>query len=350
MFGDATSSAHIPLSAANVRVGRVAGYELKLASDNVSRTHAELRVDSDQLFVVDLNSTNGTYVNGSRITGEREIFDGDEIYFADMRFTVHFDVTGVVAEFSLNDLLTQPRPEDAAFDALLNGADVAFEFCAVVLMEKRKTLAFQYVAKGCHPDLPESLAHLSDMAERLGKVADLFEMIRAQAVTNGSPLTENKLSLVLAGHPLELEDLPRLISGLQALRKRFPKQSLVFEICAAEHLDPGKLSVLVAGLRKLKILLSFGQFSAKVNELERLLAHRPKILSLNAVLTSELTTASSLRRNMIESLVTIARREGARVLGAGISNPDEMELAEQLGVELFEGRIVRQEHRVAAGE
>lgn len=61
------------------------------AFDNVSRRHAKITVETDHLFVEDLNSTNGTSVNGSVIEpGRREpLAHGDVLGFGNrLRITV----------------------------------------------------------------------------------------------------------------------------------------------------------------------------------------------------------------------------------------------------------------------
>jgi predicted component of type VI protein secretion system len=48
-------------------------------SDWVSRQHCLLRVTEDAMLIRDLGSTNGTLVNGSRVTGEIELHAGDQL-------------------------------------------------------------------------------------------------------------------------------------------------------------------------------------------------------------------------------------------------------------------------------
>jgi hypothetical protein len=61
-------------------IGRGADADLRLTDSGVSRRHAELHVDPDQVVLVDLQSTNGTSVNGRRV--ERvTLADGDRISF-----------------------------------------------------------------------------------------------------------------------------------------------------------------------------------------------------------------------------------------------------------------------------
>jgi len=59
-----------------VSIGRLPECTITLTDPNVSRRHAEVRPGA-QITVVDLGSTNGTKVNGLRITGERPLVDGD---------------------------------------------------------------------------------------------------------------------------------------------------------------------------------------------------------------------------------------------------------------------------------
>jgi pSer/pThr/pTyr-binding forkhead associated (FHA) protein len=49
-----------------------------LNDQNVSRRHAEIRRSGSDVVVADLGSTNGTKVNGARVT-ERVLEDGDDI-------------------------------------------------------------------------------------------------------------------------------------------------------------------------------------------------------------------------------------------------------------------------------
>ena len=48
-------------------LGRGTDCDLRLVDPGVSRHHAELRVENDQVVLVDLSSTNGTFVNGQPI-------------------------------------------------------------------------------------------------------------------------------------------------------------------------------------------------------------------------------------------------------------------------------------------
>ncbi len=71
-----------------VSIGRVQGNDIILRKGNVSKRHARLLLKEDDLELTDLNSTNGTYVNGRKVASPRLISAGDKIYIADFILTV----------------------------------------------------------------------------------------------------------------------------------------------------------------------------------------------------------------------------------------------------------------------
>lgn len=77
----------VTLAEHTVTIGRNPDCTIVLADPNVSRTHAEIRPQGTGFVVVDLGSTNGSKVNGSKID-QRELVDGDELAFGNtkMRF------------------------------------------------------------------------------------------------------------------------------------------------------------------------------------------------------------------------------------------------------------------------
>jgi len=75
------SGQRIPLGETTVTVGRLSESTIPLNDQNVSRRHAEIRPSRNKYVVVDLGSTNGTSVNGTRIHGETVLSDGDIISF-----------------------------------------------------------------------------------------------------------------------------------------------------------------------------------------------------------------------------------------------------------------------------
>ncbi len=71
-----------PLSK-NLSIGRDAECNIVINDRQVSRIHAQIKViGSNEIHLMDLNSKNGTYVNGEIITEPVKLKDGDEIKIA----------------------------------------------------------------------------------------------------------------------------------------------------------------------------------------------------------------------------------------------------------------------------
>jgi pSer/pThr/pTyr-binding forkhead associated (FHA) protein len=66
-------------------VGRGAHNDVRLTDESVSETHAKLQRRDDGWYAVDMNSTNGTYVGGSRVTGERRIDGAPDVRFGGVK-------------------------------------------------------------------------------------------------------------------------------------------------------------------------------------------------------------------------------------------------------------------------
>ena len=82
---------HTPLG----HIGRGAHNDVRLSDESVSETHAKLQKREDGWYVVDMDSTNGTYVGGTRVIGERRIEGSPDVRFGGMKF--RFTAVGVGA-------------------------------------------------------------------------------------------------------------------------------------------------------------------------------------------------------------------------------------------------------------
>lgn len=61
-------------------LGRVDDNDIALDDDTfMSSHHARIEVRPEGVWVVDLESTNGTFVNGQRVTGDRSLRKGDRL-------------------------------------------------------------------------------------------------------------------------------------------------------------------------------------------------------------------------------------------------------------------------------
>jgi hypothetical protein len=75
------SGQRVPLGDRPITIGRHAECSVPLNDQNVSRRHAQITPGGGAYVVIDLGSTNGTMVNGTRINGEHRLADGDILSF-----------------------------------------------------------------------------------------------------------------------------------------------------------------------------------------------------------------------------------------------------------------------------
>lgn len=74
-FGNETFS----INASGARIGRSAPATIIIPDKSVSREHCIVGIANDELFVTDLNSTNGTFIDGERITRATMLPVGSEL-------------------------------------------------------------------------------------------------------------------------------------------------------------------------------------------------------------------------------------------------------------------------------
>jgi two-component system response regulator PilR (NtrC family) len=90
-------------------VGRSSSASLQLIDGKVSREHCRLTVRGDQVFVEDLDSQNGTFINGQPIRGQAPLARNDELCIGDSLFMLDPDLTVAAARFGEATLVVGDR-------------------------------------------------------------------------------------------------------------------------------------------------------------------------------------------------------------------------------------------------
>ena len=110
----------IPLLKPMLVIGRRENCDIILRFANVSGAHCKLSLDSGWWYVRDLKSSNGTKVNGERVT-ERRLAPGDKLSVAKHHFDIHYDPaklgsTATILDDDLQDVFSRSLLDSAGLE------------------------------------------------------------------------------------------------------------------------------------------------------------------------------------------------------------------------------------------
>jgi predicted component of type VI protein secretion system len=88
-------------------IGRAEECDIRPLSDDVSRRHCAVRIDPGVVWVEDLGSRNGTFVNGQRIAEKTKVYDDDLIRVGALELRV---AGGTVREAGVAAVAKAPDP------------------------------------------------------------------------------------------------------------------------------------------------------------------------------------------------------------------------------------------------
>jgi hypothetical protein len=83
---DVASGRRTQLDRSTISVGRDAANDVVILAGTISSRHACIDFRDGRYFLRDLRSANGTFLNGTRLTGEAALDDGDTIHFDEFRY------------------------------------------------------------------------------------------------------------------------------------------------------------------------------------------------------------------------------------------------------------------------
>ena len=244
-------------------IGRDWDNALQLADATISRRHAELLLVENDLFVRDINSRNGTFLNGRRIASFEMLHAGDLLRFGTAVFTVQAPcVSGAKPAFNPHATLTENSMREFAlanlqFDTLLADSALIPFFQPIVRLRDSQTLGYEVLARSRLVGLETPQAMFRVATER-GLESELSELGRREGLRVAGQIGI-KGELYLNTHPSELQG-PRLIESLRELRRDFPCVPIVLEIHESAVASMDSLAQLRSQTRDLGMRLAYDDF------------------------------------------------------------------------------------------
>ena len=317
------------------RVGRLSDIGLSLPCHSVSKEHAEIYLrDDDELWVKDLHSTNGTYVNGIPVQYESVLREGDIVQFATMVFRVGREPCpsdGATAQ------------EDAAeyaqcllhFEKLLYENAVVPFFQPIIDLHQRQPIGYEVLGRsrlfGLH--MPREMFQ---MASQLGLEAELSQAFRDKGVGVGDDVFDTNLALFVNTHPVEVAS-DGLFQSLRALRQCHPDRSITIEIHEAAVTDADVIAKLRSILVELDMQLAFDDFGKGKARLIELSDIRPEYLKFDMKFARDIHLAPASRQEFVARLVALVNDLGINSLVEGVESEEEHETLLQMGFALGQG-------------
>jgi EAL domain-containing protein (putative c-di-GMP-specific phosphodiesterase class I) len=323
------------------RIGRREGCDLCLPSQNVSGLHAEiLEEEEGQLWLYDLNSTNGTFLNEQRIRERIRLREDDSVLFGNCRFSVARQSEGAarhpMATIESGPLEVEPETPEEKFQRLLDsGTTPCFQPIYDISGAMRQRIGYEVLGRSRMFGL-QTPDQMFAAALEFEKEAKLSRVLRRRGVEAAEADLPKDLMLFVNTHPTELES-GDLKESLNEIRESFPARDIVLEVPESILNSPDSFSEIRQQLLDLDILLAIHDFGAGQIRLSELSEMAPDIVKFDGALIQGIDKATSKRRRLVSAMTKMVRELGITAMAEYIEYSGEHQTLKQLGIQYAQG-------------
>jgi EAL domain-containing protein (putative c-di-GMP-specific phosphodiesterase class I) len=334
-----------PLRKLPFRIGRRPDAELVLRSPRVSHLHAELHESKGVLWLRDLDSTNGTLVNGRRLVGACPVEDGDLIVFADQEFRlIAVERVGVAngdtyistQSFSGEALPSERLEQARQFKEMLDARAFTTRFQPIVSLTDRAVIGLELLGAGVLAGAQQPAGILFELAEALELEVELSEALRDSGLEHAATVPADR-PLFLNTHPTELEDQSRFLDSLRQVRESRPEQLLVLEVHEHAVIDSRSFAELRRRLEELSVAVAFDDFGTGKARLFELIDLQPCCVKFDRAWTRGIDSATTRRRTLVAGLVQTLSRMKIVSIAEGVETEGEAAVCGDLGFDGGQG-------------
>ena len=334
-FVEDASSQLVAITEDRLTVGRHSDNGLQLTHPTVSGHHAEIVLVGSEIFVRDLNSTNGTLLNGHRTCELTALQTGDILHFGSVMLVLHR-----TRESNRCDTVVSDAGLDAIahvqFNNLIEDPAVQPMFQPIIDLQTMERTGFEVLSRSKlfgleTPDKMFRIATQRQSAPALSRVCRLEGLRAAEGF-------DRSTDIYLNTHPDEI-GTTELLDSLRELRRLYPEQALTLEVHEAGVTSTSYLRELQACLNELKIRLAYDDFGAGQARLLELVEVPPDVLKFDLKLIQSLPSASAQHIATIESLVRMVQDLNVAALAEGVETEEQTEICRQIGFKYVQGYL-----------
>ena len=326
-------------------VGRDEDCELKLTDKRISRRHFEIRRGGDLIWIRDLRSTNGTFVNHKKIKQAELLGQGDIISIGKFKFCIKnvkskssplADKTYSMDSMDFSQKFKDLEALEPKLRALLINRDVIPHFQPIVKFSDMEVIGYEILGRISDKYLPSNPSELLELAHSFGYDSELSALFREVGAEIGKNLPGSPV-LFVNTTPKEVYRINDLLESLRKIHDTAPSNRIVVEINEKAITTKNEMSKLRNGLEKLNIGLAFDDFGAGQTRLVELAKAPPDYLKFDASLIHEIHLAPKRLHQMVSTFVKAANDLGIGTLAECIECSDEAKTCQQLGFNFAQG-------------
>lgn len=344
-FSDNAVLSRLTLNKFPFKIGREADVDFVVPGTRASRKHAEFIKEGDRLFLLDKNSTNGTFVNRTKISEQTEVQHGDILHFADVevrliKLSIKKSSTPTMMQAAITGVspLSENMPAGIrALQELVEKKMIAPAFQPIVNAMGGEIFGYEILGRGTHPELPDNPGPLFRIAESVNSLPmQLSQLFRDVGIAKAATF-DTDAAFFMNVHPYELRYTRLLLMQMEKIRKDYPGMKLVLEIHEKAVPSLPDMKKICRELDSLNIKLAYDDFGAGQARFIELIEAPAHYLKFDVSLVRHIDKASATKRNMVQSLVNLSQNMGIITLAEGIESKAEVETCQNMGFDLIQG-------------
>lgn len=342
---DAVQDEYIVVDRSPFLIGRRPDNHFQLNQRDISGIHAEIRLNDDGWQLVDRQSTNGTFLNGVRLTDSVPVSVGDLIQFATKSYRVVPDDNESDSGNNFATILADPSEIQGLveFAKILDESRTFPHFQPIVNLFSNETVGWEALGRAMGNAEPIAPGHLfrHAAAQRAEHRLSLqFRESAQRCFECGHCWPSGQYQLWVNVHPTEFHD-DKFLPSLEEFSNSKTAQLLqiVVEMPEEWACQKGQMLTIMNTVRSFGMRVAYDDFGSGRSRIPDLFEAPPDYIKLDRQLIANIA-ADGVKRDLVKAVVDACNKLQVQVLAEGIETEAELEASRQLGIPLGQGYLL----------